>query len=371
MCYLIVTIENLYSTLLPVVYMHAQLLVPTVVRFGLSVALLFLITGCAPEKESRPSKPPFPMVTPENLFAVDALDQNHAWIVGFNATIVHTPDGGTTWEAQTSGVTVSLCDVSFVSPKTGWIAGREGTILTTSDGGENWIKQSSGTTHHLFGLTFVDESFGWAVGDFGTIIHTRDGGKTWMSQGSGEDRIYNDVCFIDRQLGWVAGEYGLIYHTADGGDHWELQECRDIIPVVDETEWEQPTPSLYSIWFQDSLRGWASGMDAIIITTEDGGLNWKKVNNPTEADKLTLYKIALIDGTGWAVGQKGTYLNSPDGGNTWEKRNDATATKSWLRDMDFSDKFSGWAVGARGTIIKTEDGGETWKMYSGIPLTFK
>ena len=27
MCYLIVTIENLYSTLLPVVYMHAQLLV--------------------------------------------------------------------------------------------------------------------------------------------------------------------------------------------------------------------------------------------------------------------------------------------------------------------------------------------------------
>ena len=94
---------------------------------------------------------------------------------------------------------------------------------------------------------------------------------------------------------------------------------QDIIPVVDETEWEQPTPSLYSVWFKDSLRGWASGMDGIIITTEDGGLNWTKVNNPTEADKLTLYKIAVIDDSGWAVGQKGTYLISPDGETPGEK----------------------------------------------------
>jgi len=351
--------------------MYPQLLVSLLRPFCLSVTLLFFSTGCNPAQEAPPSKPPFPLVTPENLFAVDALDQEHAWIVGFNSTIVHTPDGGTTWETQTSGVSVSLCDVSFVSPQTGWIAGREGTILTTKDGGGSWSKQSSGTTHHLFGLTFVDESFGWAVGDFGTIIHTGDGGKTWVSQGSGEDRIYNDVCFVDQQNGWVAGEYGLLYHTTDGGNTWKLQVCQEIIPVVDETEWEQPTPSLYSIWFQDSLRGWASGMDGVIITTEDGGLNWKQVHNPIEADRLTLYKIAVINNTGCVTGQKGTCLISPDRGATWQERSTATTTKSWLRDMDFSDELYGWAVGGRGTIIRTEDGGETWRMYSGIPLTFK
>lgn len=338
--------------------------------YSLYIILLLLLAGCGSEQKTPSAKPPFPIITAQNLFAVDALDQQHVWIVGFNSTIVHTADGGETWGMQTSGVTASLCDVSFTNPQTGWISGRVGTILHTKDGGKNWNTQESGTTHHLFGLVFVDELSGWAVGEFGTILHTGDGGKTWVEQGSGEDRIYNDVCFFDKQHGWIVGEYGLMYHTTDGGDNWELQECKDIIPVVDETQWPEPTPSLYSVWFQDTLHGFASGMDGIIITTEDGGRLWKKVNNPIEADKLTLYKVAVIGDTGWAVGQKGSYLYSNDKGIRWEKREDVTNTKFWLRDMDFSDRLHGFAVGSRGTIIKTEDGGGTWKMLSGIPLRF-
>ena len=337
-------------------------------HYFLLTALFLLFQGCGPEKQAPPHKPPFSMVTAENLFAVDVLDQQHVWIVGFNSAIVHTPDGGASWEMQKSGVVAPLYDVSFVSPQNGWIAGRVGTILRTGDGGKSWETQSSGTNRNLFGLCFVDELFGWAVGEFGTILHTSDGGKTWVSQGSGEDRIYNDVCFIDRQNGWVAGEYGLIYHTADGGNNWELQVCQDIIPVVDETEWETPTPSLYSIWFSDSLHGWASGMDSIIIATEDGGASWKQIANPLAADKITLYKIAAIDTTVWVVGQKGNYIYSEDRGINWNNPEDATNTKFWLRDMDFSDALHGWAVGSRGTIIKTDDGGRTWKMLSGVPL---
>ena len=338
---------------------------------ALCAALPLLLAGCVSEQKEPPVKPIFPMVAAENLFAVDALDQQHVWIVGFNSSIVHTPDGGKTWEMQKSGVVSPLCDVSFVTPQTGWISGRVGTILYTEDGGKNWSKQESGTTRHLFGLTFTDERSGWAVGEFGTILHTSDGGKTWVEQGSGEDRIYNDVCFVDKQHGWIAGEYGLMYHTTDGGDNWELQECKDIIPVVDEeTQWPEPTPSLYSVWFQDRSRGFASGMDGIVIATKDGGTSWKKIKNPIEVDKLTLYKIAVIGDTGWAVGQKGAYLYSNDRGIRWKKREDVTNTKFWLRDMDFSDRLHGWAIGSRGTIIKTEDGGGTWTMLSGIPLHF-
>jgi photosystem II stability/assembly factor-like uncharacterized protein len=337
--------------------------------YFLLLTLCLFFVGCNSEKQAPQPKPPFSMVTAENLFAVDVLDQDHVWMVGFNSAIVHSPDGGASWDMQKSGVTVPLCDVSFVSPQKGWIAGRVGTILRTEDGGKTWEAQSSGTNRNLFGLYFVDELFGWAVGEFGTILHTSDGGKTWVNQGSGEDRIYNDVCFVDRQNGWVAGEYGLIYHTQDGGTNWELQVCQDIIPVVDETEWETPTPSLYSIWFSDSLNGWASGMDSITITTEDGGNNWKKVNNPLEDEKITLFKIAAINQSVWAVGQRGNYIFSEDRGSSWKHPEDATNTKFWLRDMDFSDALVGWAVGSRGTMIKTEDGGRTWKMFSGIPLS--
>lgn len=341
----------------------------TAFNLYLLVVLCLFFIGCGPEKQAPPQKPPFPMVTAENLFAVNVLDQQHVWAVGFNSAIVHTPDGGGSWDMQKSGVTVPLCDVSFVNSEKGWIAGRVGTILSTEDGGKTWKIQPSGTNRNLFGICFVDELFGWAVGEFGTILHTSDGGKTWVNQGSGEDRIYNDVCFVDRENGWVAGEYGLIYHTQDGGDNWELQVCQDIIPVVDETEWETPTPSLYSIWFNDGLNGWASGMDSIIIATEDGGKNWEKIDNPLAAEKITLFKIVAIDQSVWIVGQRGTYLFSEDRGITWKNPEDATKTKFWLRDMDFSDALHGWAVGSRGTMIKTEDGGETWKMVSGIPLS--
>ena len=232
------------------------------------VALLFVpLSGCSPQKQPLSPQPLFSMVTGENLFAVSAPDSQNVWIVGFNSIIVHSADGGAKWEIQKSGVTVPLYDVSFVNSQTGWIAGGRGTILHTEDGGKTWQPQSSGTSRQLFGIDFADELFGYAVGEFGTILQTGDGGKTWVSQGSGEDRIYNDVYCLDRQNGWVAGEYGLIYHTRNSGTTWELQMCQDIICKVDETQWETPTPSLYSIWFTDTLHGWASGMDSVTIAT--------------------------------------------------------------------------------------------------------
>ena len=64
----------------------------------LPFALPLLLNGCVSEQKTPPAEPPFPMVTAENLFAVNALDQQHIWIVGFNSTIIHTADGGKTWE---------------------------------------------------------------------------------------------------------------------------------------------------------------------------------------------------------------------------------------------------------------------------------
>ncbi len=99
--------------------------------------LVILFAGCGPEKQPVAQQAPFPMVTGENLFAVSAPDSNNAWVVGFNAIIVHSCGGGAKWEIQNGGVTAPLYDVSFVNPQTGWIAGARGTILHTKDGGKN------------------------------------------------------------------------------------------------------------------------------------------------------------------------------------------------------------------------------------------
>ena len=235
-----------------------------------------LAVSCSPVQPPAPRKPPFPMITADNLFAVDCVDPQHIWAVGFNSVIVCTADGGKTWEFQKSGVENNLCAVSFISPAVGWISGRAGIMLHTADGGKTWTQQQTGVTSHLFTLSFVDERNGWAAGELGTIIHTSDGGATWVKQGAGEDKIYNSIFFTDQNNGWVVGEFGLIYHTADGGKNWQKQECTDIIPVVDKTQWETPTPSLYSVWFSDAQHGWASGMDSTIIATGDGGASGRK-----------------------------------------------------------------------------------------------
>ena len=215
----------------------------------------FFLSSCSKVQPPAPQKPPFPIVTTDNLFAVDCFDRQHVWVVGFNSVIAATSDGGKTWEFQKSGVENNLCAVSFVTPAVGWISGRAGTMLHTSDGGKTWIKQQTGVTSHLFTLMFVDERNGWAAGDFGTIIHTSDGGATWVNQGSGEDKIYNNIFFVDQNNGWVVGEFGLIYHTSDGGKNWHKQECTDIIPIVDKTAVGDPYPvTLQRMVFRHATR---------------------------------------------------------------------------------------------------------------------
>ena len=67
-------------------------------------------------------------------------------------------------------------DIKFIGPNLGWAVGNEGTILHTTDGGETWEYQESGTTADLFSISFVDENHGWICGDSSIILHTNNGG---------------------------------------------------------------------------------------------------------------------------------------------------------------------------------------------------
>jgi photosystem II stability/assembly factor-like uncharacterized protein len=334
------------------------------------ICLLLLILGCqvsddrenTPSEQAAFSKQP---VTFDHLFGVDAYGSTQAWVIGFEGTILHTSNGGESWERQKSPVDADLLDVWFVDDKTGWIIGSVGTILKTTDGGTIWIKQNSGSHERLLDICFTDKNTGWVTGTMGSILHTTDGGTTWVNLGFGEDRYYNGVFFIDSQKGWIVGEYSTLFHTEDGGRSWVRQECPDIMPVDMPGDFPPPPPHLYGVFFRDAATGWATGMDGIIIVTEDGGKNWRKLPANVE---FTLFKIKVIGNKGWVVGDRGQYLISSDGGDVWDNRQDTIRTRFWLRDMEFTDENHGWIVGGLGTIFKTDDGGNTWNMISGIAI---
>jgi len=148
----------------------------------------------------------------EGIFFTDA---NTGIIVGQTGTILRTTDGGTSWVAQTSGITSTLFDVSFTDANTGTIVGQDGIILRTTDGGTNWVEQTSGTPQWLQSVSFIDANNGLAVGTGGTILSTTDGGTSWVAQTSGTTETLRGVSFINVNTATVVGEVGTILRMSN------------------------------------------------------------------------------------------------------------------------------------------------------------
>lgn len=58
-------------------------------------------------------------------------DEQNLWIVGGSATLIHSPDGGQTWEKarKVSNVPANFYSILFPEPERGFILGQRGTLL--------------------------------------------------------------------------------------------------------------------------------------------------------------------------------------------------------------------------------------------------
>jgi len=274
---------------------------------------------------------------PEKLFGVHFVNYNKGWIVGRKGTILHTGDGGFSWENQESTTSEGLIGVHFTDSDNGWIVGSSGTILHTENSGKNWMQKSGGINikEALIQVHFVDQNNGWATGWKGTILHTDDCGENWVTQ---ESNVYEDLeglFFIDEKTGWIAGWNGTILYTEDGGKKWSHQKSNTY-------------ECLSSIHFVDHNHGWAVGWKGTIVHTEDGGENWSVQKTKTSE---CLSGVQFIDlNKGWVIGWNGIVLYTMNGGNTWKIPKNITS--SYLYGLHFIDHLNGWAVGDKGTILK-------------------
>ena len=79
---------------------------------------------------------------------------------------------GATWDPQTSGTDQSLMAVQFLDAQTGWAVGYDGHIIATRNSGVTWSNQETGIHDELNAIAFADATHGWAVGEGGTILRT-------------------------------------------------------------------------------------------------------------------------------------------------------------------------------------------------------
>ncbi len=365
----------------------------------------------------------YPLPTDQYLEDVCFVDDLSGWVVGKHGTIIHTNDGGVSWEFQESGTTLWLKSVTFTDPQTGWAVGRDYysvpgnyIILHTSDGGDNWNEQLTGDGADLKSVFFIDSSKGWAVGTSsnGTVLHTDNGGIDWITQGLGSPYIdCNEVFFIDANNGWIAAESGL-YITTNGGLEWVEQINMDrflSVFFIDQNEgwastwgfgygyayilhttdsfstWDTIVESyagdldargFYSLYFKDPENGWMlsyycyggwfPGCSNSLKKTSDGGDTWESIYLPDQAGLNALYFTP--DGKGCIVGDHGIIFNTTNWEDQWEQN--SKGNNSAFYSISFADEMNGWAAGCKtytpnwgfgqGSImVHTYDGGASWE----------
>lgn len=294
--------------------------------------------------------------TTNDLWSVSFTDAIHGWVSGSQGTILSTSDAGTTWTAQTSGVTTPILrNIFLFDLNNGWAVGDNGTILHTSNGGTTWTPQTSGVSGTLRQVSFATLTEGWICGAAGTILHTTDGGTTWTAQTSGTTIGLMRIHFTDALNGWSVGssgatQNGIILHTSDGGATWAAQTAPN-------------TSNLNACTFTDALNGWVGGNAGDIFNTTDGGTTWTAQTNPSTNIVRGMHFVNATDG--WATGDAGSIVNTTDGGTTWATQ--TSGTNQILRDIQFVNPGRGYAVGVAGTLLFFNQPAIT---FTGAPTPF-
>lgn len=280
------------------------------------------------------------------LFDICITSNNKAYVVGDRGAILQTGDSGSNWESQDSRTTECFGGTHFVTPKKGWAVAEAGVILHTTNGGVVWQRQNSNTEQDLLAVFFYDEDSGWCVGSAGEIVHTSNGGKTWKQQKSGVRFNLFDIHFTSKTEGWVVGLFGTLIYTRDGGKHWQQSTLtRNLTKgIYPQNVW------LNAVYFVSSKVGWVVGVDGMIFHTDDGGKTWASQESNTQNFLYDVFFISIQEG--WIVGKEGLVLHTTDGGKNW--RPQRTNTRTDLTAIHMSSSNSGLITGQGGTILKYE-----------------
>jgi len=292
------------------------------------------------------------------LFDVCFVDQNNGWISGTTETMLHTTDGGNTWNPQNILPNNVYYSVFFTDTLNGWASGYAGKIVHTTDGGQTWVDQFAPYNTDYYRIHFVNSDIGWiAGGDAGgfpnyishrVILYTSNGGVTWTVQyGEAYESLLRSIYFVDQNNGYATGESGIIMKTTDGGSNWSQQ----VIPSF----------HFFDIFFIDNLTGWVTGEYlglphyTTIFKTTDGGTSWNETPFGTNENLSSVYFTDNMKG--WAVGgndnPEGIVYYTSDGGANWTLQN--IPSVNFLYRVFFFDENAGWASGHLGTIIATDN----------------
>ncbi|MBB1267936.1 YCF48-related protein [Shewanella sp. SR44-3] len=103
-----------------------------------------------------------------------------------------------TWTQVPTPVLSQLTKVFFLDAKLGWAVGHDASIIHTQDGGLTWQlqMQSSEIEKPFLDIRFFNANEGIAIGAYGLFYRSLDGGKTWEPEFHQELLFEEDVSYL-------------------------------------------------------------------------------------------------------------------------------------------------------------------------------
>lgn len=241
--------------------------------------------------------------------AVHALSSSTVVTVGnegVNPIVGRTTDGGSNWNAVTTGDSnVIYYDVSFApSSTTGWIVGQGGRILKSTDSGASFTGQTSPTSQDLRGVLALSDQEAWAVG-VGVVLQTTNGGTTWTDVRSslGIPATYDGYA-IDGTLTtplWVAGEDDspevIVYQITSVSSPAKRLRFRYVVVEPSSVDLTPVTTSLDEI----KGTGFDTNTDALVHIKDDFTTSFSSVQG-TGFDSSTDSLVQIRDNLGGGGG---------------------------------------------------------------------
>ncbi|HKY90502.1 MAG TPA: YCF48-related protein, partial [Nevskiaceae bacterium] len=132
----------------------------------------------APPVKPRPAEK-MPLASKSLLLGIVNTGR-HIVAVGDRGNIVVSNDGDH-WAQVEVPVRATLTAVTFIDDKQGWAVGHDAAVLHTGDGGRTWQLQNfqPELEKPLLAVYFADAQKGLAVGAYGLMLQTADGGTSW------------------------------------------------------------------------------------------------------------------------------------------------------------------------------------------------
>jgi photosystem II stability/assembly factor-like uncharacterized protein len=267
--------------------------------------------------------------------------------------------------------------LSPLDARTAWVAGADGAVLHTGDGGESWQHAGPpGGTDLRFRSVVALDARTVVLLSFGAdpparVLRTDDAGAHWQEVFRDDgDRFFDCLALGGDGSGLaladpVLGRFALLA-TADSGRSWTELEPDEMPPALaGETAFAASGTCLVGsggrYWFTTG-----GGDRARVFRTADAGLRWEVADTPVPAAKdAGLFALAFRDAH-HAVAVGGDYhdqstptralASTSDGGRTW------VAPGATLPGYRSGITWTGReyvAVGPNGADVSRDDGA-TW-----------